>query len=353
MIDKVQGVPKEYVWRRFHSLLGLFIVFFLIEHIMTNSQSALLFGESGSGFIRMVNLIKNLPYLPVVEISLIGIPLLFHAVFGIKYALTSKTNSGSSSGRKVSLKEYPRNHAYTWQRITSWILLIGIILHVGYMRFYRYPTHASLKDQSFYFVRVSLDNGLYTVASRLGVNLYSQSEIAHIVAEYKAQKMADVELEKKAASFDQFKAYNKNFLEEGLDRFEHSLKPQSFNKNAQSLLDTAQNFQQTTKWIKALTKRPIKKTEVIAEAKDFGTAILLVVRDSFKSPVKSLLYTVFVLSAAFHAFNGVWTFFMTWGLIIQMRSQKTIVNVCTALMVVIALLGLASVWGTYWINLYR
>ena len=91
----------------------------------------------------------------------------------------------------------------------------------------------------------------------------------------------------------------------------------------------------------------------MVEAKDFGTAVLLMVRDSFRSPIKGFLYTIFVLAAAFHAFNGLWTFFITWGLVIQMKSQRTIVNICTTLMVIIALLGLAAVWGTYWVNLYR
>ncbi|MBM3191966.1 MAG: succinate dehydrogenase, partial [Chlamydiae bacterium] len=167
MSTEIMATPRAYIKRRLHSILGLMIVLFLLEHLLTNSQAALLVGDNGMGFIRAVNFIKDLPYLPVLEITLIAVPILVHAVLGVKYALTAKNNCWPSKGDKPSLTEYPRNHAYTWQRITSWILLVGIILHVGYMRFYRYPLEAEVGDKTFYFTRLDLDPGLYTVADRL------------------------------------------------------------------------------------------------------------------------------------------------------------------------------------------
>lgn len=287
--------PKEYIWRRVHSIMGLMIVLFLVEHLLTNSQSALLIGENGQGFVRAVNFIKNLPYLPVVEICLIGIPIVIHGAWGIRYALTGKMNSWPSKGEKPSLTQYSRNHAYSWQRITSWILLVGILLHVGYMRFYNYPNQARLGDKEFYFTRVSTDDGLYSVARRLGVKLYTAEQIQ--------QEKARVD-------------------------------------------DPEQK-----EWVRALTKRSLQKAERIAVCPDFGTATLLMVRDAFKSPIKGVLYTLFVLAACFHAFNGLWTFCITWGWVIKARSQARLVNACVAIMVVIAFLGLACIWGTYWINL--
>lgn len=289
--------PKEYIWRRVHSIMGLMIVIFLFEHLLTNSQSALLIGENGEGFIRAVNFIKNLPYLPVVELLLIGVPIGIHGVLGIKYALTGKMNSWLSKGEKPSLTKYPRNHAYSWQRITSWILLVGIILHVGYMRFYRYPDSARVDDKQFYFTRIDVDAGLNSVARRLGVEIYTSQEI-------------------------------------GEDKMSWNLNPE-----------------EKTTWMKALKKKSLKGDQVIAVSPDFGTATLLMVRDAFKSPIKAGLYTIFVLAACFHAFNGLWTFCITWGWVIRARSQAKLVNVCTAIMIVVAFLGLASIWGTYWINL--
>jgi succinate dehydrogenase / fumarate reductase cytochrome b subunit len=94
MVSKAdKRLPKEFLWRRLHSIFGLLIVLFLIEHFLTNSQSALLFGQSGEGFIKAVNFIKNLPYLPVIEVLLIGVPIVVHGALGVRYALTGKMNS--------------------------------------------------------------------------------------------------------------------------------------------------------------------------------------------------------------------------------------------------------------------
>jgi len=299
---------RTFFWRRIHSLTGLWIVLFLIEHIITNSQAALLVGDSGMGFIRAVNFIKDLPYLPAVEIGLIGTPIALHAVWGIKYALTAKSNSSVTNGTKPSLPEYGRNRSYTFQRISSWILLVGIIAHVGYMRFYLYPVEVEEGIHSSYFVRVSKDPGLYPVAERLGVLIFDQQRIDEVVQAQGPQVVGD------------------NLVEE-------------------------QRIEYQKEWVAALQKRKLKSNQVIAVASDFGTAILLNVRNAFKSPYEGVLYTIFVLAAAFHAFNGLWTFMITWGVVLKMRSQRRAVNVCIGLMVLIGLLGLASIWGTYWVNL--
>ena len=124
-------IPNAFLWRRAHSLTGLWLVIFLIEHLLTNSQAALWIGDNGLGFIQAVNSLKELPHLQAIEIFLLGVPLLVHGLWGVKYLMTSKMNSFASDGSSPSLPQYPRNRAYTWQRITSWILLVGIAAHVG------------------------------------------------------------------------------------------------------------------------------------------------------------------------------------------------------------------------------
>ncbi|MEI8300417.1 MAG: succinate dehydrogenase [Chlamydiota bacterium] len=329
MTVKTSTIPKSYLLRRVHSILGLMIVLFLIEHLLTNSQAALLFGENGSGFIRAVNFIKNLPYLPFLEIFLIGVPILVHGGLGIKYALTGKSNSWPSRGDKPSLTSYPRNHAYTWQRITSWLLLVGIILHVGYMRFYRYPDYARVGDRDFYFTRLDLDPGLYTVAPRLGVQLYSYDQVEQHRELLQKKLSQNIHVDHLDTSMD------------------------TFNQNLENALTKEQDAQQHTRWLEGLTKKHLTINQVVAVSPDFGTATLLMVRDAFKSPFKAMLYTVFVLATCFHAFNGLWTFCITWGWVIRARSQARLVNVCVGIMVLIAFFGLASIWGTYWLNLAR
>ena len=316
-------IPRAYIWRRIHSLFGLWLAIFLLEHLLTNSQAALLIGDNGRGFIYFVNILKNLPYLPVVEISLLGIPILVHAAWGIKYIFTGKSNAKRTDGSKPSLARYGRNQAYSWQRYTAWILLIGIIAHVSFMRFYLYPITLNEGAESSYFVRIKMDPGLYTVASRLNVQLYGQEAIANAKERLAKQDETVITLP------------------------EDSM----FNKVEQARLDQEQRQELKEEWYEALVKRPIGKHQVIAVADNFGTATLLTVRDSFRDPITCILYTIFVAAAVFHAYNGLWTFMITWGVVLRMRSQKRSVNVCVGIMTIMAFLCLAAIWGTYFINL--
>lgn len=332
MSTQTTTLSRPFALRRIHSLFGLWIVIFLIEHLLTNSQAALLIGENGEGFIRAVNFLKNLPYLHVIEIVLLGVPIFYHMVLGIHYLFTSKMNAYSGGGNKPALRKYGRNHAYSWQRMTSWILLIGIIAHVGYMRFYMYPVEVDMGKEEAYFVRISMDPGLYTVSDRLGVKLYNQREINEVKEHVESQAAELERLSKEANSIE----------EEG---------GATYQQNTDSLLVYYQSLEEQKGYLKGLEKRKIEGNQVIAAASDFGTATLLIVRDSFKSIFKSILYTIFVLAAVFHGFNGLWTFMITWGVVLKMRSQSTAVNVCIALMILVGFLGLAAVWGTYYLNL--
>ena len=330
--SKAPPIPRAFIWRRIHSLFGLWLAIFLVEHLLTNSQAALFFGDNGKGFIYFVNILKNLPYLPVIEVSLLAIPILLHGYWGVLYIFKGKSNSKPSDGSKPSLTRFGRNHAYTWQRYTAWILLIGIIAHVGFMRFYLYPICLNQGATSSYFVRISMDPGLYTVADRLNVHLYDKSAIARA-------KQSVKDSEGRKAAFDAAKTYE----EEDEDI--------PYNQSTDEALTKLQDEQMEKKFVDALAKRKINDHQVIAVAENFGTATLLTVRDSFRNPITCVLYTIFVLAAAFHAYNGLWTFMITWGIVMRMRSQRRSVNLCVGIMLVMAFLGLAAIWGTYFVNL--
>ncbi len=256
-------IPREFLWRRAQSLAGLFLVLYLIEHLLTNSQAALFIGDDGSGFVRAVNFIKSLPYLQVIEITLIGFPILLHGGLGITYLFSARYNSRTSDGSKPSLSDLPRNHAYTWQRLTAMILVLGLFGHVLTMRFLNEPELVGKQ----YVVSLTTDDGLKSLAQRLNVTLI---------------------------------------------------------ENGQT---------------------------VLAESDSPGTAFLLLVRETFKSPLLCSLYTIFVLAACFHASNGLWTFCITWGLTLNESSRLMMRRVSNALMVLLAFFGGASIWLTYWINL--
>lgn len=290
---KAPVLPQPFIWRRLHSLLGLWLVLFLIEHLFVNSQAALLVGDDGMGFIRAANAIREWPFLPVVEVVLLGIPFVIHGCWGVKYLLTAVPNSSPSDGSKPALPQYRRNKAYTWQRITSWLLLFGVIAHVIHMRWIQYPDSERIGTEHLYMIRLDNDSGLEPLSKRLGFDVYDSSQLPQ--------------------------------LQERLGE-----------KNAFS---------------KAMLAKPLKDGQVVAVAPSFGLAELLMVRDTFKMPIMIALYSIFVLAACFHAFNGVWTFLITWGISLTTASQRIVLNVATFLMALFAFLGLAAIWMTYWINL--
>lgn len=276
-------LPSAFIWRRLHSLTGLFLVLYLIEHLLVNSQAALFVGDDGLGFVKAVNDIHDLPYLPFIEAFLLGVPILIHMVWGIRYLQTGEQNAYGSIGDKPYLPDYKRNQAYTWQRITSWILVFAIIAHVIHMRFLEYPKTVKVGGQKEFLVKVKEDAGLNSLAERLGFKIYTGDFPAH--------------------------------------------------------------------WQTTLQKKPLKTGEVAAISSSFGMAELLMVRETFKSPLMIALYTIFVLSACFHAFNGLWTFMISWGITLTERSQRWMRHLSNFLMVIVAFWGLAAIWGTFWINL--
>lgn len=260
-------IPSAFIWRRVHSLLGFWLVLYLAEHLLVNSQAALWLGDDGHKFVRMVNFIKHLPFLHAVEIIFIGVPLLAHGVWGIQRLFTAKENSLQMP--------YARNIAFTWQRITSWILLFGIIAHVVQMRFIDNPVMIRIDNQERACIKLTSDPTLPSLALRFNTTLYSSNE--------------EIPVEAK--------------------------------------------------------KIHLSANETLASAPDEGTAFLLVVRETFKNLWMQIFYTIFVLAATFHAFNGLWTFLITWGIILSYPSQKSMVKVNMIGMAVLAFLGLLAIWG--------
>lgn len=325
--DDQSKTPRPFIWRRLHSLTGLFLVLYLFFHLFTNSQAALFFGDDGKGFIHEVNAIHNLPYLIFIELFLLGLPFAVHMVWGIRYLLTSEPNSRQTDGTTPSLPEYGRNRAYTWQRITSYLLLIGIIAHVVHMRILHYPTEAKIGSQERYMIRLNADPGLYTVADRLGVQLFDAEGVERL-----AQTSPALVSE---SSIGQNDALNSD-----------PTAKESIRKRIEE-----QRLDQQYQLLKDFQENPLAAGQVVAVANSFALPVLLMVRQVFQSLFMALLYTLFVLAACFHAFNGLWTGLITWGVTVNGRIQHISLLVCWALMALTAFLGIAAIWGTYWINL--
>jgi len=114
----------HFLLRRLHSLSGIVpIGVFLINHLLTNATAFL----GPDRFDEHVRWLHGLPFLTAIEILFIFFPLLFHGAYGIKIALEGRIN--------VSHYPYMDNWRYTLQRVTAWIMVVFILLHLAHFRF--------------------------------------------------------------------------------------------------------------------------------------------------------------------------------------------------------------------------
>ncbi len=94
---------RHFLLRRLHSLVGLVPVgAFLVFHLWENSQSRL-GAEHYNGVV--VAGLQQMNYLPLLELFVIALPLLFHAGYGLVIAI----------GARPELRRYPY-----LRRATGW-----------------------------------------------------------------------------------------------------------------------------------------------------------------------------------------------------------------------------------------
>ncbi len=110
---------REFFYRRLHSLLGVIPVgIFLIQHLVVNHFAT----KSPEAFNEAAHFMESLPFRYLLEIFIIFLPILFHAIYGLYIAFTAKNNVGKYS--------YFRNWMFFLQRVTGIITLIFITWHV-------------------------------------------------------------------------------------------------------------------------------------------------------------------------------------------------------------------------------
>jgi succinate dehydrogenase / fumarate reductase cytochrome b subunit len=200
----------HFLFRRLHSLSGVVpIGTFLLVHLTTNSSVVWgsinrVHGDVHGGaatFQHEVNFIHSLPFLLLIEIFILWLPIAFHAGFGVYYAVSGRPNTKHY--------RYGGNVRYTFQRVTAWIGLAFIVYHVGTLRwgFSRLiPGHmhweadfagstlaAALQGSTdgmtvwgwiivlFYFVGVTslvyhLANGIWTAAITWGITITESAQ---------------------------------------------------------------------------------------------------------------------------------------------------------------------------------
>ncbi|MBO8177298.1 succinate dehydrogenase cytochrome b558 subunit [Aeribacillus pallidus] len=110
---------REFYNRRLHSLLGVIPVgVFLTQHLVVNHFAT----RGEEAFNEAAHFMESLPFRYALEIFVIFLPLLYHAVYGLYIAFTAKNNIGNYG--------FFRNWMFFLQRITGVITLIFVTWHV-------------------------------------------------------------------------------------------------------------------------------------------------------------------------------------------------------------------------------
>jgi succinate dehydrogenase / fumarate reductase cytochrome b subunit len=110
---------RQFVNRRLHSLLGVIPVgLFLVVHLTVNFYAT----KGPEAFEKAAEFMENLPFLVFLQIFVIYLPILFHAIYGVYIAFQSKNNVGNYG--------YFRNVMFMLQRVTGLITFVFVFWHV-------------------------------------------------------------------------------------------------------------------------------------------------------------------------------------------------------------------------------
>ncbi|ADM38797.1 succinate dehydrogenase cytochrome B558 [Bacillus subtilis] len=172
---------REFYFRRLHSLLGVIPVgIFLIQHLVVNQFAA----RGAEAFNSAAHFMDSLPFRYALEIFIIFLPLIYHAVYGVYIAFTAKNNAGQYS--------YMRNWLFVLQRVTGIITLIFVSWHVWETRIaaqmgaeVNFDMMANILSSpamlGFYIVGVlstifHFSNGLWSFAVTWGITVTPRSQ---------------------------------------------------------------------------------------------------------------------------------------------------------------------------------
>lgn len=144
MSEEKISVQQEtpFLLRRFQSLLGIFpISVFFLQHAFNNG---LAFFYGPDKFNEHVVYLSSLPFLIVLEVFLILVPILLHAAIGIYIWIFGLSN--------VQHYGYLRNWLYTLQRWTGIAAIVFILYHVYKLRI-EWTFKTDLEHITFDYIR--------------------------------------------------------------------------------------------------------------------------------------------------------------------------------------------------------
>jgi succinate dehydrogenase/fumarate reductase cytochrome b subunit (b558 family) len=126
---------RRFWLKKLHSLSGVVpLGVFLVHHLWTSGRA--LAGQAE--FDEAVRDLQRTPYLAVLEMTLVILPLTFHGLYGVLLSLEGRANVGA----------YPfnRNWMYVAQRLTGLLALVFVVWHLGDFWFARWTGRLSARD---------------------------------------------------------------------------------------------------------------------------------------------------------------------------------------------------------------
>ena len=118
--SNTQGRLRDpYLWHKLHSLPGIFpIGVFLVQHLIANSYAL----RGAAAYNTVVKVFGYLPFVAVLEVVIIYLPILYHSIYGFYITAYAQPNLGRYG--------YGRNWMYFMQRVSGVIAFFYIGFHV-------------------------------------------------------------------------------------------------------------------------------------------------------------------------------------------------------------------------------
>ncbi|MFN0208036.1 MAG: succinate dehydrogenase [Planctomycetota bacterium] len=173
-VTTVSGIAEKqhFLLRKLHSLTGIVpLGAFFVEHMIANFAAV---GANGAAdYNKTVAFLRGLPFVLVLEVFGIFLPLLFHGVVGMWIAVEGRMN----------VTHYPnaRNWMYILQRASGAIAFIFIVFHLLHFRFHAheqaFETIAfqevqKLFSSSFWFIAYIIGTGATAFHLGNGIPLF-------------------------------------------------------------------------------------------------------------------------------------------------------------------------------------
>ena len=172
-----------YLWHKLHSFTGIFpIGVFLLQHLIANSYAL----RGRAEYNTVVSVFGYLPFVAVLEVTVIYLPILYHAIYGFYIAAYGQANLGRYG--------YGRNWLYFLQRASGVIAFFYIGFHIwntSLQKYWhgvgaiQYDSMAGQMANPWYFAAYLIGitatvfhftNGLWNFCIRWGITISARSQ---------------------------------------------------------------------------------------------------------------------------------------------------------------------------------